>query len=804
MPQSDRPRSAGTSSREVLCQSIVVPLISESRRPATRLIIGLSGSGKTRLLHAVGNRLCEHGFTVVAGLRCTETDVDVLLIDDLDQLGDADLDALTELVYQGTHIVIAATRPRRRRSRLQSTIGALTREAPAVRLGALSHGEIADLVVQHADPALSPHVHELTAGVSCLVDAAVASLAAGPDGALPDAAVVREIRERLGTCTETELTVMALMTLGVDVGTTDVAEVLDLDFDRAAEVLDVVRCHGLLDGGDLLTAEVHRQAIATLGRRRTAQVERSLEELWRRNGGITTHLSAKLSADGVERSVDARLDEVAELIRAGTLTGVGGLLDALWPMVDDRQRVRATDLAAVTAQLNGHAERAACLTQWSSDHTSPDAIGSATRARWAVIAAAGGDLRDLGEFADPGLAGIGPQTSATVEVMVARGLASSMFGSSPAALHTLIRAAGIDRECAATRICADTAAATAALLAVHTGNLKRARTVLSRAPVADLPTYHSRRHQILLIWVALFEGDVEGAASELDALVETSGQSVVRPPRDALALAALRVAIARRRGDEAVILSVLPEAIDVLGEYTVDVFGLLFVGEIRMAAAQVGWSDRIATTVGDVARLIGQLGPSSQWSVIAHWHGVHAAINANAPTDVVPAAHALADAGRTNPYAAVLARAGRVWVEVLGGDVDIERVSSATRELEANGHIWDAARLAGQAALSASDTRTSGAMLQLARSHRVHSAATSAATPVQVRSAVAVLSEREREVANLLLSGITYRDIGERLFISAKTVEHHAARIRRRIGADTRSEMLTMLRAMHLGQDLAV
>ena len=58
------------------------------------------------------------------------------------------------------------------------------------------------------------------------------------------------------------------------------------------------------------------------------------------------------------------------------------------------------------------------------------------------------------------------------------------------------------------------------------------------------------------------------------------------------------------------------------------------------------------------------------------------------------------------------------------------------------------------------------------------------------------LSDREREVAELLLLGMPYRDIGGQLFISAKTVEHHVARIRRRLGAGSRSEMLSMLRAM--------
>jgi DNA-binding CsgD family transcriptional regulator len=51
-------------------------------------------------------------------------------------------------------------------------------------------------------------------------------------------------------------------------------------------------------------------------------------------------------------------------------------------------------------------------------------------------------------------------------------------------------------------------------------------------------------------------------------------------------------------------------------------------------------------------------------------------------------------------------------------------------------------------------------------------------------------------VAELLLLGMPYRDIGGQLFISAKTVEHHVARIRRRLGAESRSEMLSMLRAL--------
>jgi len=129
-------------------------------------------------------------------------------------------------------------------------------------------------------------------------------------------------------------------------------------------------------------------------------------------------------------------------------------------------------------------------------------------------------------------------------------------------------------------------------------------------------------------------------------------------------------------------------------------------------------------------------------------------------------------------------------------------VVGAAHGLAQFGLTWDATRLAGQAALAATDPRMSGVMLQVARDLKLTTdipeptgqpTGSQSRTPSQHRSP---LSEREREVAELLVLGMPYRDIGAQLFISAKTVEHHVARIRRRLGADSRSEMLSMLRAM--------
>jgi DNA-binding CsgD family transcriptional regulator len=51
-------------------------------------------------------------------------------------------------------------------------------------------------------------------------------------------------------------------------------------------------------------------------------------------------------------------------------------------------------------------------------------------------------------------------------------------------------------------------------------------------------------------------------------------------------------------------------------------------------------------------------------------------------------------------------------------------------------------------------------------------------------------------VAELVLAGMTYKQIGGRLFISAKTVEHHVARIRQRLGCTSRSDLLAKLREL--------
>lgn len=72
----------------------------------------------------------------------------------------------------------------------------------------------------------------------------------------------------------------------------------------------------------------------------------------------------------------------------------------------------------------------------------------------------------------------------------------------------------------------------------------------------------------------------------------------------------------------------------------------------------------------------------------------------------------------------------------------------------------------------------------LLRSLGVTGRRASASTAAQL----AVLSNREHQVLDLLREGLTNAEIGERLYISAKTAEHHVSRVLRKLGVRSRAE----------------
>ena len=167
---------------------------------------------------------------------------------------------------------------------------------------------------------------------------------------------------------------------------------------------------------------------------------------------------------------------------------------------------------------------------------------------------------------------------------------------------------------------------------------------------------------------------------------------------------------------------------EVLAEHSVDLFALLPVGELWVAAARMRQVDQLRHPLDQAFALLESLGNPSLWSVPLHWAGVHAGILANSPESIAPHGQALSAAAGDSTLARALSGAGRTWLRVLANQVAVDEVTAAARSLSHVGLTSDATRLAGQAALQTPDGRVSGTMLQLARDLKMGLKADTAAT----------------------------------------------------------------------------
>ena len=221
------------------------------------------------------------------------------------------------------------------------------------------------------------------------------------------------------------------------------------------------------------------------------------------------------------------------------------------------------------------------------------------------------------------------------------------------------------------------------------------------------------------------------------------------------------------------------------------------MGELVVAAARLRHQGQTAHLEVQAAALLDRLGAPPVWSAAWHWAGAQAAILAEDPAALEPHAAALVAAGRSSPVAAVWARAGRTWLRALRNEAPTVEVVAAAEALSRAGWSCDGSRLAGHAAARAVHATDRGVLLQCARSLAGPGDAEPAPGPADEGgpATTGLLSSREREVAELVVAGVTYREIGSRLFISAKTVEHHVARMRQRVSAADRAELLARLRA---------
>jgi len=422
----------------------------------------------------------------------------------------------------------------------------------------------------------------------------------------------------------------------------------------------------------------------------------------------------------------------------------------------------------------------------------PESLGDAA-AEGAVALVGTGDMTAAERMLAASRLGAPTATSAGWR-LATTGLVQSVRGDGVAGMAPLLQSVTALAPVGRDSIMLDSPAALAALVALHLGELDLAESVLQRAVAADLggPPFRPR-HQILLAWVAMARGNLAEATATLDAV----GEPPTDDTRDTYLVHAVRVGIARRASDTGALADAWAEARTAVAGMFVDLFHLLALGELLVGAARMRDEHWLAPQLQEAEMLLDRLGRPALWSAAFHWCGVQGAIASERPDALIPHADAISEAAHVSRHAQTLAAAGHTWVRVLGRDVDVQAVNLAVKGLSGIGLRWDASRLAAQAALHSTDRRVSLDLLNLARA--AHSGGGSGSTSKSTTSRSSQLTDREWEIARLVVQGIGYREIGERLFISPRTVEHHVASVRRRLGSTNRAEMVDTLRRLLVG-----
>lgn len=807
-----------------------------SATPRT-VVVGNAGSGKSSTLRHLHSLLVDHDRDVSLVVP-NVTDISrapqeqVLLVDDLDRLGDTQLAQLRDRVEDPDAALIATVRPSTWAEPIAAIVRALEQNRPAVVLGHLSRSDILnylesrDLFLQ---PGCLASILEITGGVSWLVSEALEAhddrdCEGDSDHGELRGTLEQRVAHRLDTLDAAlrhDIEHVCIAPPGVsppradsrsrDVVADGYAEGLLL---RNGQPVPLVRAtvHATIPvqrlvalSGELAAGLAHAAAAGDTSYQKWVGLlhDRPLGE------ALVGHADRVLQSDPARAqelyrgAVQSGVDATVLAGRRAQAAWAAGDLDAASALVeealasagaDDHDLI--VDTSAAIWSARGMMDQACAAYR----AISPKNAISATRA---MIAAGGSGSTEA--FASAGTTDpTGPCVLGVSMSLLRRGLATSVTTDhAEAALADLVRASEMYTTSHSSAGIPELPAVLAAIVALNLGGLQTASTVIDTA-IAGCQGGSWAKSRLLLwrAWIAVQRARPSEAHT---ALAQATEDSMVLSPRDALLAQAVHVAIARRYDDAAGLESAWRQARATLLRVDVDLYLLHPLAELVSSASRVGDTERIQPQFQRALEITESLGSPALWSAHLRWAGIQNGILRGTPESIRPHAKALVDASPGSRVAATMAKAGRVWTSVLGGTVDADAVEKAAQGLASIGLVWDAARLAGHGAARAEDRKVSARLLACARelhpidgSRRAAAAAATATdsddhggmqTPPE-----AVLSERELEVARLVVEGKTYAEIGETIFISPRTAEHHIAHIRRRLGATSRSDVIAKLR----------
>jgi DNA-binding NarL/FixJ family response regulator len=291
---------------------------------------------------------------------------------------------------------------------------------------------------------------------------------------------------------------------------------------------------------------------------------------------------------------------------------------------------------------------------------------------------------------------------------------------------------------------------------------------------------HSTRRRLLAAWLDLRAGRLADARNGLAA---AGGVPILRC--DAVLAAAITIGLARRTGDDDALRATWHRVAPVLHGADVELFLLEAWGELSAGAALVS-PDDLDTIVDAMSAAVARAAAPGWAVALDAWWSLQRAVAGNDPAAAGLAAKRLTELAQNHPRSRPRAAAARAWAASLAGNADAATVAGAAEVLADAGQPWEAAALCGAAAARLADPAAERELLSSGRAIQARIATADRAT--------GGLSNRECSVAELLMDGLTHKEIGARLYISPKTVEQHVARLRQKLDATNRSELIAALR----------
>ena len=767
----------------------VIDMVVGSQIPRV-LVIGTARSGKSTLLREISRMLADLDIGVTeyrrgVGISAVATS-DVLVIDDLQELSPEQLAEVAARCLNPEASLIAASRPWPRPDALTAIWRQLQREAPPVVLGVVSRADaLASLEARGRaiDDACLAQILTMTGGISWLVLRALILHDPRDCDSDQDHAPLRrlledEIAQQLSTTDERLRRLVELVSF-------DAPATVLLDEPRSNSTIDALITQGHAEGLLLRNGEtvpIVRAAVLA---------------------ATPAHRLAKLKAQ-VTGSDDPRPDEghpsgwlqqAADAWASGDPDLAAGFVERAELAGDHPDSDAATDLrAAIWAERD--------MSVISSDSylaRPPSSIESQIRA---TVAHIGAGLADRLQTNRPGQ--LAPTTLGVALQLFDSGLRHSLDRQPPpTTLGTLVQASELYTASRTTDPIAELPAIVAAAVAIGSGDLSTAKSVIDAA--IDGGQGGSLARPRLLGWRADLAIRSEQPQQARDALAEADELVPARSTRTRLFLETVRITLARRFDDIHNLEAAWAGARTLARSAHSSLYSLLALGSLIDAGARLGESQTLAPYLTKGLEITRQLGDPPLWASHLWWAGIQQGILLNKPASLAPYAQALVAAAPHSPVAAAMAQAGAAWMAVLGGRIDVDAVEEAAGGLAAAGLPWDGARLAAHGAGRLPDDRKAAARL-MARARELHPPDVTRQTTVKSQPKPAPahrgvqLSDREHDVAVLVLAGKTYAEIGEAIYISPRTVEHHVASIRRRLDAASRSDLIAKLR-LTIGSD---